>query len=305
MTVHRPSQFVLYGDGQRAIEPEFVHIETISERSSLHNWAIAPHIHPAIFQVLFMTEGGGWLARDGTELALEPPALVIIPCGCVHAFRFTRDAHGWVLSVADALADNERLAPLAAGSVLRGNRILPLALGGSKSQGDLLAGLMAELARRHGEAPGNLSGSTLPLLALILAMVEESAVAAQAEPRGEHGRRLALVRRFTRLVERNFARHWPVSRYAEELGTTTPTLTRACRDVTGKPPGRIVLDRLVREAMRSLSYSTASISEISDDLGFADPAYFARVFRRHSGVTASAFRRERVWMAGSERTEPR
>ena len=47
--------------------------------------------------------------------------------------------------------------------------------------------------------------------------------------------------------------------------------------------------------MRALAFTDATISEISDDLGFSDPAYFARVFRSHNGVTASAYRRARTW----------
>jgi AraC family transcriptional activator of pobA len=58
-----------------------------------------------------------------------------------------------------------------------------------------------------------------------------------------------------------------------------------------------VLDRRLREAKRALSYTDSSIGRIADDLGFSDTAYFARVFKTHTGVTASAFRKERIWVA--------
>jgi len=111
-----------------------------------------------------------------------------------------------------------------------------------------------------------------------------------------------LVRRFNRLVEENMRQQWSIVRYARELGTTPPTLTRACREVASMAPGQMVLERRLREAKRALSYTDASVSLISDDLGFTDPAYFARVFRRHTGKTASSYRRERFWPApGSQR----
>ena len=291
--------FGLYGDGAGVIEPEFAHIETISARSGLHNWMIAPHIHPGIFQLVYLTGGEGWLGIDGSELHFTPPFLVIVPCGCTHAFRFTPQASGWVLSVADALIGDARLAGLNLDAIARGGDVLCLSLAGEPARSGLLDTLLAEFGRRHGDSPGHLPGSTMALIGLVLSTAEELAAFAEHQPASGQHRRIALVRRFTRLVEQHYHEHWAVERYADALGTTAPTLTRACREVTGKPPGKIALDRLLREAMRSLSYTTASIGEISDNLGFADPAYFARIFRRQCGITASAFRRERVWMASS------
>lgn len=297
----RIRQFGLYGEGAGVIEPEFVHIEAISARSSLHNWTIAPHMHPGIFQLLYIASGEAWMAVDGENQRLNTPALVLLPCGCTHAFRFDPRAQGWVLSIADTLAADSRFATIDTDGVMRGARISTLSLVDDKPHAALLHALFSEFDRRHREAPGHLGSATMALIALVLATIEELADKAEAEGAGGLHRRIALVRRFTRLVEQHYSEHWPVERYAAELGTTAPTLNRACREVTGKPPGRIALDRLLREAMRALSYSTASISEISDDLGFSDPAYFARIFRKHSGVTASAFRRERVWMAPADR----
>ena len=51
-------------------------------------------------------------------------------------------------------------------------------------------------------------------------------------------------------------------------------------------------ERLAIEAMRYLSFSGASVKEIAGRLGFSDPAYFARFFRRMTGQTASQFRHD-------------
>jgi AraC family 4-hydroxyphenylacetate 3-monooxygenase operon regulatory protein len=50
------------------------------------------------------------------------------------------------------------------------------------------------------------------------------------------------------------------------------------------------MDRLIQEARRLLSFSSVSITEIGYELGFKDPAYFARFFRKNAGVTASKYR---------------
>jgi AraC family transcriptional activator of pobA len=48
--------------------------------------------------------------------------------------------------------------------------------------------------------------------------------------------------------------------------------------------------RMMREARRNLAYTNLSISTIAYTLGFADPAYFSRVFTRDAGVSPKAFR---------------
>jgi AraC-like DNA-binding protein len=49
-------------------------------------------------------------------------------------------------------------------------------------------------------------------------------------------------------------------------------------------------DRLMREAYRNLTYSPAGIAAIAYGLGFQDPAYFSRMFKRLAGVTPKQFR---------------
>ena len=288
--------FALYGDGNRSIGPEFVHIERISTRSRLHNWRIAPHIHPGIFQLLFMDCGEGVVAMGDAELPLDPPVLVLVPCGCVHAFQFQPPTEGWVLSIADSLVEDRRLAVLEVGSIIQGAQVLRLPLDESTSRRSLLAALLADLARRHSESPGQLNTCVMAVIGSILSLAEELATVRAPQGASGHNNQIALIRRFNRLVEQHLREQWKMARFARALGTSAPTLTRACREVTGKPPGQLVLERRLREAMRALSLTDASISEISNDLGFSDPAYFARIFRRHTGLTASEYRRERLWL---------
>lgn len=290
-------KFGLYGEGNSASSPEFIHIESISARSRLHNWSISPHVHPNIFQLLYLSGGGGVLAVDGAEIALEPPVLILVPCGCVHAFRFDPDTEGWVLSVADALAADGRLGLIDVASTVQGSEVMQIPLSETLGTGALLAEALSQLAVRHGAAPGVLSNTVVSIVGLALSLSEELALERAARLEGGLDRRISLVRRFTKLVDEQMREQWPVERYASELGTTAPTLTRACREVAGRAPAQMVLDRRLREAKRALSYTDASVSMISDDLGFSDPAYFARVFKQQIGVTASVFRKDRFWSA--------
>lgn len=291
------SRFSLYGEGNAPIAPEFVHIEPISERSSRYEWTIAPHRHPGIFQILLLQSGGALLASDGAECRLEPPALVMLPSGCVHAFRFDPGADGWVLSLATDLLNDTRLAAFAAPGL--GVGVTPRWVGidpghaSAARLGWLLADLAGELA---GDRSGPIANRVAAQLALVLVCAGELFEAGEVREPALGAPRERLVQRYAVLVEQHFREGWSVARYAASLGATPPTLTRACRTVTGKAPGEIALDRVLLEAMRALTYTGASVSQIALDLGFADPAYFARFFKARTGMTASAFRRERAWL---------
>lgn len=55
--------------------------------------------------------------------------------------------------------------------------------------------------------------------------------------------------------------------------------------------------RLALEAKRMLLYTDKPAFAIATELGFADPAYFGRFFRRECGVTPRQFRQESPFRA--------
>jgi len=291
---HHIRRYALYGEGNQTIAPEFLHIETISARSSQHEWTISPHAHPGIFQLLVLEAGHGELVSDTGTTALHPVSLVTVPSGSVHAFRFAPDAQGWVLSLADALLHDRRLAGLLGDETLaagHGARHRPL----PPASAARLGWLMADLAGAAAQGAGKLPASLVAGLALVLTLAAEGLAAAASKP--PPGGQDALVARFKRLVEAHYTQGLGVQDYAARLATTAPTLTRACRAVLDQAPAEVVQQRLLLEAMRLLTYTAASIGQIAASLGFADPAYFARFFKTRTGRTASDFRASRAWVA--------
>jgi AraC family transcriptional activator of pobA len=304
MTTRSFGRFALFGDASVAVAPEFLHIEAISTRSSRHEWTIAAHTHPGIFQLLLLQSGSGVLVADQTTVALVPTALVALPSGSIHAFAFEEGAEGWVLSLATPLVGDLALVNRAPGRGIAALGSARAASGITNSQSRRLDWLMGEIAADfadHGAV--HLSDVRLAMLTMLLAQCDEMLLQPQGKPApsigppiGTQARHERLVQRFRAAVEAHFCAGWGLSRYAALLGTSTPTLTRACHSVLGRAPGEVVAARVQLEALRLLTYSALSISQIADQLGFADPAYFARFFKSRTGQTARAFREERAWL---------
>jgi AraC family transcriptional activator of pobA len=114
----------------------------------------------------------------------------------------------------------------------------------------------------------------------------------QQERAGAGGARphRALFARFVALVEAHYLEHWAVGRYASRLGLTAERLNRLVRREVGRSALDLVHDRVVREACRRLVYVAVPVSKLAFELGFADPAYFCRFFKRRTGLTPSAYR---------------
>ncbi len=105
---------------------------------------------------------------------------------------------------------------------------------------------------------------------------------------------LKLFQRFTLLIDNHFHQHWTVPDYACELHITESRLTDICRRFANRPPKRLIFDRQLREAKRLLLFSDNAVNEIVRQLGFKDPAYFARFFNRLAGCSPSQFRQREV-----------
>jgi len=105
----------------------------------------------------------------------------------------------------------------------------------------------------------------------------------------------ALVERFQASVERDFRRRHRVADHAAALGVSPGHLNAACQAQVGTSAGERIRRRITVEAQRLLLYTDLTAAEIADRLGFEDPSYFARFFRREAGSAPSAFRARRAW----------
>lgn len=99
-----------------------------------------------------------------------------------------------------------------------------------------------------------------------------------------------LVRAYERAIDEHFRTRHQVSDYAQHLGCTAKSLRRACQAARGSAAKRVIVERIILEAKRSLALSSDPVQRIGEQLGFDDATNFTKFFRRETGVTPSSFR---------------
>lgn len=83
-----------------------------------------------------------------------------------------------------------------------------------------------------------------------------------------------------------------IASYADALGCTEKSLTRAAREASGQNAKAVIAARIVLEAKRLLAHADRPIYLIAEGLGFAEATNFAKFFRRETGLTPAGFRAE-------------
>jgi AraC family transcriptional activator of pobA len=277
-------QFHLYGESESFADPGFVHIETIESRSRRNDWEISPHRHQRMDQLLILRSGGVTVRIDAAEEWREGPLAIYVPAMTVHGFVFDAEVDGDVLSFSADLGRSvlpaHYPAPLFPGQPL----VQPLDPQQIAAINPLLEQLGLECS---GHDSGRIAAASW-IVALILLQVERARVASGG---GEAAAlESARQQRFRALVDGHFAEQLPISFYAARMGVTEKTLTRMCRSRFGCSPKQYLHRRLLLEAQRLLIYGSATVAQIADDLGFADPSYFTRFYRRMTGRLPSEHR---------------
>jgi len=102
----------------------------------------------------------------------------------------------------------------------------------------------------------------------------------------------ATIIKFKQLIEENFAREKNVSPYAEMLNMNPSCLNELTKRTTGITAGELIRNRVIGEIKKLLYSSSFSGKEIAFELGFDDPAYFSRFFRKYTGLTLKEFREQ-------------
>ena len=103
------------------------------------------------------------------------------------------------------------------------------------------------------------------------------------------GNKLSKYIQFKLFIEAGFKNQPSVNSIADKLNLSENQLYSIVKEFSGLSPKKYLIQRLMLEAQRILFYERPSVKELGYELGFADPDYFSRLFKQHTGKSISRF----------------
>lgn len=94
------------------------------------------------------------------------------------------------------------------------------------------------------------------------------------------------------LIEQHLAQHKLTSDYARMMHMSVYQVNALAKSLTGNTCSELINACIITEAKRHLLATTEQVKEIAYHLGYEDPSYFIRYFKKHTGVSPDAFRRD-------------
>ena len=281
-------------DGELALDrlpdpAEVVDVLPLEGVSTSPAEARAPHRHD-YHELIWVRSGRGYHLIDGNRVPARAGTITLIGRGQVHVFECAADVEGAVVRFGEEQlfgGTEQRIAP---GWLLAGRCGRTVSMPAEEA-GRLDA--VIEALRVEVERPRDAQSVELQrqLVSVILLWIERWYDAAPAdEQAGADEADIRLLRRFVSRLESDFADHHDAGHYADSLAVPPAALSRALTRVTGSSTKELVTDRVMVEAARLLRFSDLTAGQIAYRVGFSDPLYFSRAFKRHYGESPTAYR---------------
>ena len=269
-----------------------VHYDELGRLADFFGRNMPVHRHDRFFQVHYVKSGSVRVYLDDQRYVQEGPMFFLTPPTIPHAFVTDAESDGHVLTVRQQL-----VWPLLEETVglTGGAQIAPICV----AVGDLGEAYHGEVVRLNllfdqlrdefaDTRPGRASSMEALTRLIFISLLRLSTRSLSAQPARRED--LQIFQRFNMQIERHYLEHLPLHEYARLLGVTEARLNDICRRMANRPSKEVVHERLLQEACRLLRYSAVPVTEISYQLGFADPAYFSRFFTKRAGMPPSQFR---------------
>jgi len=260
---------------------------TLAERT----WSTRSLDGGPCFRAFFLRRGRGtFVGLDSSAVEIAAPQILWLPFAAAGEFRLFAGGDGAAILVGEdfvsrTIGDN----PLASQMRPLIDRLLIADAPSTASALAEIDALFAGLARESRDpGPGAPAMTALYLGLLLMHLWRASGLGRDSDALGLGA---PIAQRFRQLVELRYRDNLSVEDFARALGVTRSHLHSACLHALGRAPQRLVHERLAVEARLRLRLTGQPIKQVAYSLGFRDPAYFNRFFRRMSGLTPGPYRK--------------
>jgi len=246
-----------------------------------------PHRHDFYYCVL-VDKGSMEMEVDFKKVRLMNQTLFLSYPGQIHQINSAQMEHGWFLAFDPSLLD-EKLKNIL-DQCLSEIILTPLSPGQSAGLCIFIDNLFAVYNDPQHMFRQAITQSMVTALIYQLASIYLSTE--RFNLIRHSARSIEITKAFKQSLRHNLKTIKRPSDFAEKMNMTTSYLNDTVKAVTGFPVTYYIQQELMREGQRLLYYSSLSVKEISNALGFEDEKYFNRLFKKVIGISPGAFRKK-------------
>ena len=232
------------------------------------------------YHILYITEGICYLTLSEEEVAVPAGSAIFFFPGEKQDYRFSAA----VKSTSLYLHFSGELPKELLGEIKAQDRRI-FFVGKSETLEELWRKLEKEytlaLPYSHEVSRGYLL-SILSLLLRRIALSSDETSAASTEK----------ILRVCRHMQNTLADDLPISVFAKLCHLSESRFTHLFREIIGKSPISYLTEARIQRAKELLEYSSLPIAEVGAAVGYSNPYYFSRIFKRHTALSPSEYRKK-------------
>ncbi|MBM7420841.1 MULTISPECIES: AraC family transcriptional regulator [Chryseobacterium] len=268
--------------------PDFYFNTLKNHLISSHKHIEKPHRHDFYVTVIF-TKGSGIHEIDFQKYDVSEGSLFFLSPGQVHSWELSPDTDGYIFFFSQPYYEMHYVNQKLKNFPFFNSPSFPRKLQLQSDELINMIRLFEDIGREHESQNVMKQGFILSLISQIYIQSVREFSKDDEKTSATSVSYFKHYQDFENLLEESFTSQKSISYYASQLNISAKHLNRITQTVMQKTASEIITERVILEAKRMLIYLDEGLVEIAFRLGYEEYSYFARMFRKNTGITPSQF----------------
>ena len=245
------------------------------------------------YSIFFIYEGEIAISTSHLRASAEYNTLLFIPKDIKHQINIKKNSKGSLIRFNGAFYSSIKHKLLLEDYLVFHQEKLSLIIRLSENDFNETLGIVNLLKLELTNDPTTNSANIHQLLSYFLTKSKEKFIAQnEREDISNSNKANPIFNKFKEIIESNYSTNRNIGSYANQLNIHPNCLNEISKLSSGQTASEIIHTRIIMETKKLILSSDNSFKEIAYKLGFDDPAYFSRYFKKHTGMTLSQYQNE-------------
>lgn len=263
-----------------------VYVNTVEDHIIANNFIENSHSHTFYLLVLF-TNGKGIHKIDLNQFNIERGSLYVLQPGQVHSWKLSNDIEGYIIFYSQELYNlyfgTKKIQDYPFYEAEKNISEIKL----DETDLNEIEIYFKLLIKENLEEKNSKLDKLLNIIDTIHIEISRKQLMENRYNLHSYRKKIEI---FNNFLNQYYAIEKSPSFYAYKMNISLKHLNRICKSILNKTVTELITQKIIFESKRKLTFSDQSISEIAEGLGFINYSYFAKVFKKQTGITPSEFK---------------